>query len=61
MLRREPGQGQPAQEAPRGNGSVGLLPWMLLTCCIFPKLNANLGGDHPCSVFWEDAEKILGR
>lgn len=59
MLRREPGQEQPAQEAPRGNGSVGL-PWMVLTCCIFPRLNANLGGDHPASGFWEDVEKILG-
>ena len=60
MLRTEPGQEQPAQEVPRGSGSTGL-PWIVPTCCIFPGLKANLGGDHPCNVFWGDAEKTLGR
>lgn len=56
-VKRHPSQELPAIGAPSGNRSMGL-PWMLLTCCIFPKLNANFCGDHPWSVF---EEKILGR
>lgn len=51
MLQTEPGHEYSTQKAPGGNGDMGL-PWMVVTCCIFPKLNANLGGEHPCSVIF---------
>lgn len=50
MLWTEPGHKYPTQKAPGGNGNMGL-PWMVVTCCVFPKLSGNLGGEHPCSVF----------